>query len=138
MKFIINTLWIILLLQACSTSNSGVKNEANMIAGKIISANATSLPSGAVVYVRLDDISLMDASSVTIAKQTITDASTFPISFHFAYNPKDIKSNARYTLTVKIQKGDKLLYITDTFIPLFGDGSLKNLQNLKVPVKQIQ
>jgi uncharacterized lipoprotein YbaY len=85
---------------------------ASVVMGNISSPSETELPEGAVVYVRLSDVSLSDAEAQLIAEQVITGATEYPIPFIVKYNPKQIVENHTYAIGVRIEDDSgNLLFI---------------------------
>jgi len=86
-----------------------------IVMGNVFDRGGTEIPEGAVVYVRLSDISLADAEAQLIAEQVITDATEFPIPFIVKYNPKQIVENHTYAIDVPIEDdAGTLLFINPT------------------------
>ncbi|KAI8347291.1 hypothetical protein B0O80DRAFT_465960 [Mortierella sp. GBAus27b] len=74
------------------------------------------------VTITLEDVSLMDAPSKTIATQVVSAGANgrpFPIRFQLAFDPKRINPRATYSVSVRVsgpgKEGSKtLLWISDT------------------------
>lgn len=76
-----------------------------VLMGNIFNPSETELPEGAVVFIRLSDISLADAESQPIAEQVITDITQFPIPYIVSYNPKEIVQSHTYAVGVRVEDG---------------------------------
>ena len=82
------------------------------VTGHIVGPEGATLPEGAKVEIRVDDVSLADAPAKQIGGQIILDATQFPIKFEAPYDASAIDPRFTYGLTVRItDANDKLLYI---------------------------
>ena len=72
------------------------------------------LPEGAVVTVRLLDISYADASSITLGEHVIDAAGSLPVKFRVSYDKSAIDDRNGYSLSARIELDGRLLYINDT------------------------
>jgi len=97
------------------------------IQGKALYTDTLPLPKNAKFEVFLEDISLMDASSVVIGETTIFPAGQIPIDFSIQFDDDKITLGNRYAVRAKITQNDKLLYVTDTVNPVFSSYADKNL-----------
>ena len=84
------------------------------VTGTITYRERIALSPNAVVEVKLSDVSLQDAPSVTIEELTIRDPGQVPISFEIEYDPDDIDERFTYSIQVRIMEGDDLAFINDT------------------------
>lgn len=82
------------------------------VTGRIVGPEGATLPEGAEVEIRVDDVSLADAEATQVGGQTIFDAIQFPINFEATYNAETIEERNTYAIQVRISdsKG-KLLFI---------------------------
>lgn len=87
------------------------------ISGHVVYRERMALPPGAVVNVKLVDVSLADAPSRTLAETTVPAGTGSPIAYRLEYDPDEIKDRARYALQARITIGDQLLFINDTHHP---------------------
>jgi len=86
-----------------------------VVMGSIVAPDGIELPEGAIVYVRLNDVSLADAEAQLIAEQVITGVTQFPIPYLVNYNPKQIVENHTYAISVRIEdESENLLFINPT------------------------
>jgi heat shock protein HslJ len=82
------------------------------VTGRILGPDGATLPEGAQVEIRVDDVSMADAPATQIGGQTIFDARQFPINFEAPYNAEEIDPRFTYGLTVRISDSQgKLLFI---------------------------
>ena len=86
-----------------------------VVSGRVyFGGGEVELPEGAVVTVRLLDISLADAASVTLGEQVIRGAQGLPLQFRVAYDEEDIDEHNDYSLQATVRHEGRLLYINDT------------------------
>ena len=93
------------------------------------------LPAGAVVTVKLVDVSLADASAVTLAEHVIEGAAMLPAEFRIAYDPGRIDERADYALEATVRHRGRLLYINDTVHPVLTHGNPASRDIEVVPVR---
>jgi len=86
-----------------------------VVMGNIIALGDVELPEDAKIFVRLNDISLVNSEAVLITEQVISNVTNFPITFSVIYNPKQIIDHHTYAIEVRIENssGD-LLFINPT------------------------
>jgi len=94
------------------------------VTGRIVGPEGATLPAGAQVEIRVDDVSLADAPATQVGGQIIFDATQFPINFEATYNPPAIEPRNTYGLTVRISDSqDKLLFINTTAYNVLTQGN---------------
>ena len=110
----------------------------NTISGAISFNGTRTLPKNAVVEVTVEDVSRMDAPSVTLGKQLIKNPKSFPIKYRLSYDPKSLVKEpyGRYGLRVVIKSGNKLIYLSDTFNSILNN-QFKVLPSLNVKVIKV-
>jgi uncharacterized lipoprotein YbaY/heat shock protein HslJ len=82
------------------------------VTGQVMGPEDELLPDGALIEVKVNDISRMDVEAVQVGGQTIADVKRFPIAFEAPYDSQAI--DPRYTYAVKVTIRDRqgnLLYI---------------------------
>ncbi|MXY75911.1 MAG: hypothetical protein F4Y40_02360 [Acidimicrobiia bacterium] len=94
---------------ACAPGGS-----AGSISGEVLFAREVELPEGAVITVRLLDITLADAPSVELGLDVIENADRLPTRFRIEYDRDLIVSGNEYSLSADVRLGDDLLYVNDT------------------------
>jgi len=95
-----------------------------VVMGNILSEGATEIPEDAVIYVRLNDVSLADAEAQLIAEQIITGATQLPIPYMLKYNPRQIVDNHTYAIGVRIEDiSGNLLFINPTATNVITNGN---------------
>lgn len=124
-----------MFLCSCTSDNiSKTEIKQNNIAGNVVFKGSDLISVGAKITIQLNDVSLMDVSSITLGKQELTGITHFPIPFKITYNPKDIKKGMSYSVSARIEKDGKLLFINDTRIPVFNDHIKINPHKITLPV----
>ena len=94
-----------------------------VISGRVyFGGGSVELPEGAVVTVRLLDVSLADAASITLGEQVIAGAGRLPLDFEIAYDEGAIDERNDYSLQATVRHGGRLLYINDTVHPVLSRG----------------
>lgn len=88
--------------------------ETRTLSGNVVYRERMLLPAGAVVEVKLLDVSLADAPARTIAESRITDARTSHIPYVLRYDSSQIDPRMTYALQARIVLGDRLLFINTT------------------------
>ena len=87
-----------------------------LLAGACGADELSHLPDGARVVIRLDDISMADASSVMIAEATSTTI-TLPLSYELRWDT-DLEAGRDYSVSAQVHSADgELLFISDTVHP---------------------
>ncbi|ANS85068.1 putative lipoprotein YbaY [Vibrio scophthalmi] len=101
------------------------------ITGNVAYRERIMLPDNAVVTVRLQDVSLMDAPAKLISEQVIeTNGAQVPVAFELSYNPNDIKPGHRYSVSARIEVAGELRFITDTMNAVITDENQTQQLNL--------
>lgn len=93
------------------------------VRGTVLYRERLPMPGGAVVSVRLLDVSRADAPSVTVAEQAIDSPGNVPVAFALDYDPAAIDPRATYSVSARIERGDELLWISDTHNPVLTRGA---------------
>jgi putative lipoprotein len=103
---------LVLIVHECQLCSDAVAEK--FLTGKITHIGPNRIEKNSKVQVTLQDVSLMDAAAETVSSTTISDASTFPISYKLKYNPANVKPHHTYALSVRINGPDhKLHFIND-------------------------
>ena len=93
------------------------------VIGTIAYREKIALPPGAVVTVKLLDVSLQDAPAFVIAEQTMTTSGEqVPIPFRLNYDPAAIKATHTYAIEASIAIGRKRTFLTTTSYPVITQG----------------
>ncbi len=109
-------------LAACATIMPS--EEPVSVPGHITYRERMALPPTAQVEIRLDDVSLMDAPSKTIAQQSFTaDGRQVPFAFSLTVDQRKLDARGRYAVAARITDASgKLMFITDTHNGVTFDG----------------
>ncbi len=112
--------------------NLPVKLEARQkqLTGSITHRDFSALPRDAVTTVELREILRDDLRPITIARQTITQATRVPIPFTLDYDPAEVATGRRYVLNVSVSAGGRQLYATRQDVPVLDGRPTTNLQLL--------
>ena len=95
------------LLSGCATSDAIVE-----IQGEVWYKERIALPPEAVISIKVQDVSLMDAPAVVIAEFERSDVST-PTPFQFLINRDQFEAGHTYTIGARISLNDKLMFISE-------------------------
>lgn len=110
--------------ESVEPENTSTETAAMTVTGSVLYRSRIALPPGAVVEVKLLDVSLADSPAVTVAEQTIvTTGQQVPIPFSLAYADSDIDPGAIYVVRADILIDDQLRWTTDTQYPVLTQGA---------------
>ncbi|MDV6250527.1 YbaY family lipoprotein [Vibrio sp. EA2] len=106
-------------LVGCQTSQTTEMDSAEVsmktITGTVAYRERIALPPNAVVTVSLEDVSLADAPSKVLAKQTFeTEGKQVPFAFELNYDSNEIQAKHTYSVRARIDVDGKLRFISDT------------------------
>jgi len=93
-----------------------------VLRGVVTYRERMALPPGAVVTVSLQDVSLADAPSVTLAQAVVPVRHQVPVDYVLRYDPRRIEAHRTYVLSARITVGERLWFITTEQHRVF-DGS---------------
>ncbi|MGH9118886.1 MAG: YbaY family lipoprotein [Acidimicrobiales bacterium] len=91
------------------------------VSGRVTYRQRVALPPDAVVIVRVLDVSMADAPSVTLAERRIPVEHQVPIPFSLTVDRADLDSRHRYAVAASIEIGGELAWISDTHHPVAVD-----------------
>jgi uncharacterized lipoprotein YbaY len=121
--------------RTCSDGGGEVGTMDNVVSGTVTYRQRSALPTSAVLSVTIIDVSRPDASSTIIAEQrTPTAGKQVPIPFDITYDRTKVQERNRYAVRAEIRDGDRLLFTTDTSIPVITQGNPRNVEITLVPV----
>jgi len=113
----------------------GVGTTDNVVSGTVTYRQRSALPPGAMLTVRILDVSRADASGTVIAEQRVpTAGKQVPISFDLAYDQTKVQERNRYAVRAEIHDGERLLFTTDTAVPVITQGNPRSVEITLVPV----
>lgn len=94
------------------------------VTGTVAYLQRIALPAGAVITVRLQDISRQDVAAEIISEQIIvTEGEQVPIPFTLPYDPAQIVESNMYSVSARIEIDGKLAWISDTITPAITRGA---------------
>jgi len=113
---------VLLFIAACSVTGgeSGTTQDAKTgrVTGTVTYRERIALLPGAIVEVKLFDVSLMDVAATMIAEQTITPQHQVPIEFELRYDPAEIDERMSYAVRAIIRIGETAMFITNRSYPV--------------------
>jgi putative lipoprotein len=92
------------------------------VTGTLAYLQRIALPPDCDVTVQLRDVSRADAAASVLAEQRFTTRSQVPLPFELAVDPRRIDPRMRYAVAARIERGGKLLFITDKVYPVLTQG----------------
>lgn len=109
---------------------------AAAVTGVVTYRQRVALPAGAVVTVRLQDISRQDVAATLISEQVITTTGEqVPIGFVLPYDPAQVDPRAMYAVSARIEIDGALRWISDTIVPVLSrDNPTSGVEVIVVPV----
>lgn len=93
------------------------------VTGTVTYRQRIALPDNAIVEVKLQEVSRLDAPAVTIAEQTIpTEGQQVPFAFTLDYNPSQINPRYTYAIQARITVNGELQWINTTAYQVITQG----------------
>jgi putative lipoprotein len=121
------------LLGACSTVQAPSKASLD---GEVFYLQRMALPPSATLSVSLQDVSLADAPAVLLARQSGPIKGQVPLPFHLEYDPAQVQSGHRYSVSARIEDQGQLLFISTEHNGVQLDG--KDSQPLRIRLSPAQ
>ena len=123
---------VVLALAACAA----VPADQAEVTGTAAYRERILLPPGHVLTVRLEDVSLADAPSRTLAEQvTPLEGRGPPYTFNLAYDPAKIRENHSYAVRAEIRDPEgRLRFTTDTRHSVITGGAPMSVDIMMVAV----
>ncbi len=117
-----------LIITAC-TSYAITESQRGEITGTVNYREKILLPDNAKVTVSLQDVSLQDVKAKVISQHSfLSRGDQVPLDFVLNFDNGAIEDNHTYSVSAKIEKEGKLLFITDTHNGVLTDaGKTTNL-----------
>lgn len=101
-----------------------IAQASGQVSGTVTYRQRSALPDNAVVEVRLQEVSRLDAPAVTIAEQIIeTEGRQVPFAFTLDYNPSDINPRYTYVVQARILVDEELQWINTTAYRVITQGA---------------
>ncbi len=133
---LLNSILFVTVLGLTETASVGAAAAAEArVTGTATYADGAELPSGAVLNVVLEDVSLADAPARVIATDTRDNLGTAPHPFSLAYDPAVIDARHTYAVRARVTLGDRLLMTTDTHVPVITRDAPMEVELILRPVK---
>ena len=123
---------VVLALAACASAPA----DQAEVTGTAAYRERILLPPGHVLTVRLEDVSLADAPSRTLAEQvTPLEGRGPPYTFNLAYDPAEIRENHSYAVRAEIRDPEgRLRFTTDTRHSVITGGAPMSVDIMMVAV----
>jgi putative lipoprotein len=121
------------LLSACQTVQPAAKTGLD---GEVFYLQRIALPPSATLSVSLQDVSLADAPAVVLDEQKGPVKGQVPLPFHLSYDPAQVKTGHRYSVSARIEVDGKLMFITTEHHAVQLDG--RDPQPLKIRVDAVR
>lgn len=103
---------------------SATISEKGAVTGTIGYEEALLLPPGALVVIRLQDVSITDIPAQVLAEQLIQiQRRQFPLEFRLLYDPAAIDERHSYSVAARISVDDELLFISTQAYPVLTRGA---------------
>lgn len=116
-------------------AGGGIGTMDNVVSGTVTYRQRSALPPNATLTIRILDVSRADASASVIAEQRVpTAGKQVPISFDLAYDRTKIQERNRYAVRAEIHDGERLLFTTDTSVPVITQGNPRSVEITLAPV----
>ncbi len=99
-----------------STTHAPTDTATRILTGEITIRGAdelSHLPEGASVVVRVEDITVQDASSVLLGEQVYDNIVTLPLAYEVSWTPPT-NASADVSVSVSVHVDDELIFISDT------------------------
>jgi uncharacterized lipoprotein YbaY len=103
---------------------------AVVVSGTVTYLERMALPDGAVVTVRVSDVSIADAAAPVVAEVAITPTTQVPIPYAIAVPASSLEEGRRYSLSARITAGDDLLFASTDDLPVATDVAAQTIDVL--------
>ncbi|MGE5791431.1 MAG: YbaY family lipoprotein [Bacteroidota bacterium] len=103
------------------------------LAGTVTYRERIALAPDTQLRVRLEEIARADAPPQFIAETTIPRIGPPPVRFRIALDPRVIDLRRTYTLTARIERGDRLLFVNDPPLRVLTGGSPSQVEIVVSP-----
>lgn len=117
------------------TGGTNVPGKEAVIEGTANYRERILLPASSVFEAYLQDVSIADAPATEIARTSLSDIRTAPISFSIAYDPARIDERKTYSVRARILIDGELWFTSDTAQPVLTHGAGRKVDILLKMVK---
>jgi putative lipoprotein len=124
------------LLPLIALPLGAARAQSGTIRGSATYRERMALPPGALLHLRLEDVSRQGAPSVLIAESRIPVAGQVPIAFTLAYDPARIAPHLTFALRGEILLNDRVLFRTDRSHPVLTRGAGEQVELLLVRARE--
>jgi putative lipoprotein len=105
------------------------------LTGSVAWPQDKALPAGAVLIVRIQDTARAGAPALTLAEQRLDPAGqALPIPFAMTFDRDLVGKRARITVSARVERAGKLLFVSDTVNPAVVDGQPRHVDMMLKPV----
>ena len=133
----------LLVVSACSEppapsrTTPSAAEPMSILRGTVTYRERIALSNRAVLELTLEDVSRQDVAAPVIAAKSMADPGQVPIRFELAYPSNAIDPRLAYTLRARITDGGRLLFTTDTVVPVLTRGAGREVHPVLVPVASV-
>jgi len=106
------------------------------IRGTVSYRERIALSNRAVLELTLEDVSRQDEAAPIIAAKSMPDPGQVPIRFELDFPSAAIDPRLAYALRARISDGGRLLFTTDTVVPVLTRGAGREVHPMLVPATQ--
>lgn len=110
-----------------------------LVSGSVTYLQRIALPSGSVVRVQVQDVTVADAPTIIVGEDVVViDDQQVPIDFSVSYPQDAVQDWRRYGLSARITDPDgRLLFVTDAYTAVITNGApTSGIELILVPVQR--
>ena len=133
MKILMNTL--VLMLLAGTTVGVASASTGGVLRGTAMYRERIARPPGAVLEVRLEDISRADVPAELLGSVRLEELGNPPFGFEISYDPGVIDERHTYAVRATIHVEESLVFTTDTVHPVLTRGAGDKVELMLVRVE---
>jgi len=134
----VKALLLIVIVTVLFAAGCDAAADQDSVFGNIVYRERIALPPDAVVTVRIQNESLMDAppEQTIIGEKIIAEPGQVPIPYEVFYDPADVDERVTYGITARIEDADgNLLFINTQQVAVITDGNAT--EDVEVLVEQV-
>jgi putative lipoprotein len=110
------------------------RHEELTVSGTVTYRPRIALAPGAVLTVRVLDVSRADAAAITVAEQAGEVHRQVPLPFELRFDPSDLDPRCRLSVSAQIHLDGQLRWTSDTHVPVSVAESTTDVEIVVVPV----